>query len=385
MIFRRCALIALLLTSGAAAHAETWTTLNGQQFEAKFRGMWGKAAIFERSDGRRAAITLLNMNAESRIRLQKLTEEVDAKRMQRVEELQQAADAAAMAATAEPNADGTASTLPAVVEYQPMTDGMDLKATIAHLLDQSSSGHLRVYWDALPASYQRDIDQMRTDLTGKIPASQWDARIGLLTKVVRVLQEKQSLLMGSSMLASFPAPMKDSLRDGISPLVDQLATIMQQGQLSHEKVSQTELGALIAEVSPELAGPMRKLLEATRGKSPIAPNIERMQIEQTDDSHGTVQDPAADYNNTWSKVEQRWVSDKIADDWTNNLQAAGLQFESFFGEQANAQAAQIETVVDGLLAAQDQQAFDAVIFQVVLQMGPMMKQFGIAPGMPGGM
>ncbi|QDS88620.1 hypothetical protein EC9_28110 [Rosistilla ulvae] len=385
MITLRCALIGILVTSGLTAHAETWTTLNGQQFEATFRGMWGKAAIFERADGRRAAITLLNMNAESRIRLQKLSEEVDARRSQRVADLQQAADAAQMAAAAVPAAEGTATSLPPVVEYQPMADAMDLKSTISHLLDQSSSGHLRVYWDALPASYQRDIDQMRTDLTGKIPASQWDARIDLLAKVARVLQEKQSLLMGSSMLASFPAPMKDSVRDGLSPLVDQLATIMQQGQLSHEKVSQTELATLIAELSPELAGPMRKLLEATRGMSPVAPNIERMQIEQTDDSHGTVKDPAVDHNSTWTKVEQRWISDSVADDWTNNLQATGQQFESFFGEESNAKAAQIGTVVDGLLAAQDQQSFDAVIFQVVLQMGPMLKQFGVAPGMPGGL
>ncbi|QDV69486.1 hypothetical protein Poly24_32020 [Rosistilla carotiformis] len=384
MIFRRCALIALLVISGVTAQAETWTTLNGQQFDAVFRGMWGNAAIFERADGKRAAITLLNMQAESRIRLEKLNQEVEARRAQRVKALRQQATAAAVPDTTADVASGDAASLPAMVDYQPMSDAMDLKQTVTHLLNQSASGLIRAYWDALPASYQSDIDQLRSELTGKIPASTWDARIGLLNKLFLTLQQKEGLLMGSSMLASFPGPTKDSIRAGLSPLVDQMVAILERGQLSHASVASTEMASLLATVSPELSGPLRNLAEMSKALGGPVPNIDQMQIEQTDDEHGTVTDSAAGETSQWSRVETRWISDAISADWSSNLQATGGQIESFMGEGFDEKAMQLSTVLDGLMAAQDQQAFDAVIFQVVLQMGPMLKQFGVAPAMPGG-
>lgn len=384
MIIRIGFLIALLLTSGLTSFAETWTTLNGQNFDAQFRGMWGDAAIFERADGKRAAITLLNMNAESRIRLEKLNKEVEARRAERVEQLRNEATEAAMQLERGESVGGSSAALPAPVPYQPITDSMDLQATVAHLLEQTASGHLRIYWDALPPSYQQQTDQMRVDLTGKVPAEKWDSRIAVLEKIVRIVREKQTLLLNSSALATVPQPMKDSAVAAITPFVDQLATILGDNRFSHASISTTPIGDLIAAISTEVSGPLRKMLEASEGQSKQLPTIDRMEIQQTDDSHGTVKELDSGDSSTWSRIEQRWVSDAATGDWQQKLAAANGQLQQVFGPAGDATVAQFTPVLDGLLAASDQAAFDAVVFQIIAQLAPMMQQMGGAPGAPGG-
>ncbi|MEZ6086838.1 MAG: hypothetical protein R3C05_02150 [Pirellulaceae bacterium] len=390
-------LVLLVATTSLPVVAETWTTLNGVSFDAEFRGMWGEAAIFQRADGKRAAIALANMRAESRLRIQALDKEVAAKRKERVDQLKQQAaiaDAPEIPGMGGPLAGaglnpaallgGGGGTLPAVVEYEPITDGMDLETTVKHLIRQTASGHVRIFWDSLPASHQSDLDRVRSEVTSSISADQWNTRIGMLDKLTRLINEKQDMLLGLSMLQGMPAEVKDQIKSGLEPIGQFLAALNANNRLSHEVFSTTPLGTTIADVSTDVHGLLRTLFESSDSGSPV-PDPDAIAVDQSSPMEGLVTVPGAPEPMKWKQVEGRWITEANADQWQDQLQTFRTEMEALFAEDTNEKVEQFTKVLDDLLAASDQQAFEAIIFRVMLQFGPQLQPMGgAAPALPSG-
>lgn len=368
-------LITLLLGGSATVSAENWTTLNGTNFEAKFLGMWGQAAIFRRADGKRAAIPMNGLNAESRIAIGKLNKEVMEKRAKRISQLkeQKAASIAMKAAEG-----GAPVELPPVVAYEPMSDVMTLEETVQHMINQSASGHIRTYWDTLPENYQTDMEGIRGYLTSKVPAEKWDMHIDVASKFSQVLNEKKDLILGLPLFAALPPPMAEPIKNAVPSLGTLVSAFADKNFLSHDALSKMELSQIIEAKSTEMNGSLRAMMES--GSMPAnVPPLDAIEISMDGDDRGTVAVPNAPPQ-TWLLVEGRWVPESMAGDWDGKLEKMRESIDKL-AESDSTTIDMIMPLLDQLLAAQDQQTFSSTIQGAMTQLMPLMQSM---PGFSGG-
>ncbi len=153
----------------AASTADEWTNLRGtSSVFAKLIGVWNGRALLKLEDGRQVSVKLDDLNADSRIRAQNQQAEIDQSMRARVSELDKLATAAAAPMPA---------TLPAISptpKYIPPAEGEDLRTTLQEIQTQAQAGHLRVYYDTLPKSYQAKADELFKLALTKLDADSYE-------------------------------------------------------------------------------------------------------------------------------------------------------------------------------------------------------------------
>lgn len=187
---QRCTLLgALIFAHPAAVSAEEWTNLRGTvTIEANLLGIWNGRALLRRSDGRQVAVKLEELNADSRIRAQDMQEEIDKTLEERIKELDLIAAEAAAAAPAELPKPRPAPS------YVPPKDDDDLLGALEHRQAQAMAGHLRVYYDVLPASQQAQAETLFKTALKKVNAAQYEQFRTTMHRLCEVLITTQKWL-----------------------------------------------------------------------------------------------------------------------------------------------------------------------------------------------
>tara|TARA_R110002049_G_scaffold185580_3_gene353803 strand:- start:27298 stop:28530 length:1233 start_codon:yes stop_codon:yes gene_type:complete len=145
---------AVALFAATPTQAETWTSLRGtRSIEAEMVGLWGDQLVLALQDGRRVTVALNDLRAESRIKAQRLASSSDASRLARINELRSRADVAAA-----PAPDPLPQPPPAAPYVRP--DQADVAAQFQAVDAQVRAGHAIAIFDAMPASYQAQLDEL---------------------------------------------------------------------------------------------------------------------------------------------------------------------------------------------------------------------------------
>ena len=73
--------------------------------------------------------------------------------------------------------------------------------TVKFVAEKIATGHPEVIWEALPPTYQNDINDLTHIFATKVDAEVWDKSLGVLRNTTIVLQDKKDLFLGSQMFA----------------------------------------------------------------------------------------------------------------------------------------------------------------------------------------
>lgn len=237
-----------------------------------------------------------------------------------------------------------------------------------------ADGRPQVVWDALPASYQRDVEGLVHEAAAGTDHELWTRSFTVLQKLTRVLREKKEFILGHPLVAAQlgDAPDAEKGWDSMVAALDALAgsELSDPGQTEALDVrrflagtgSRMMRGLLEAgeQVPQELLGGG---VETLRGTTATVLSREsetaRLRIE-------TPGEPPSEER--WIRVEGKWIPQEWTEDWDSRLaevrgglgrMSAGMDPQD--RQQALLRLTMVEGVLDQLLAAKTAEEFNATL------------------------
>ena len=396
------AFVATLLAVPQFSAAEQWTNLNGTaSIDAKFLGLWNDSVVLLKSDGKRLVIGMDKLNAESRLQAEALAEKREELRQRRLAELEQSGSELT-----------SATTSPAAPYQGVASPGSDLQTSLLQLSRQSDAGHvLRGLWDSLPASYQRDLDELVKAYAGKLDEDDLAGAQRLINQFARMLAKQKSYVFGYPRLGAMADPKTiGQIREAYDPVVGILAELGDQKLLSVESLKSRPLSEIIETKDESLAPHIARLNElAIKAQGEAAGPINMTPVQalaeltpndfQMDGSdRGTVSIPGPGGQRqatTFVRVEGRWIPEEMANGWSEWMTQARANLDSMQTLEFDTQpiALVVGPVLSNLEFAASQEEFNAIIDQILdnvvgqfMPAGPMnggQMAGGGAPAGPG--
>jgi len=353
-----CSLAILLAVGAAPAAAEVWKDSAGKfEVEAEFLGIRGTDVYLKKPNGVTIKVALARLSAESQQLARQLA--------------QPAAPAVPAAPAAADTPDAAARALQASVE----------------------AGNLRAVWDALPASYQSDVNEVIHTFATNMDVDVWRSGTAIFKKAVRVLKEKKEFILKQPALAASPVD-TTAMTENWEPIVGVLETLAGSELTELEKLKTLDVGVFLDSTGKRIAEQLAALAKAADDKKlalnefpgvpveamPLA-NIGNAKFStvkiEGDTATLRIENEGQTEEEEVVRVEGKWLPKKMVDQWSEQMQAAKKTLTTEMPEnlKKNKMAAMMPMqmiigVLDNLLAAKTQQEFDQVIQQVMQMFGP---------------
>jgi len=261
-------------------------------------------------------------------------------------------------------------------------------AAMLKVAQDLSAGHPEVAWEALPPSYREDIESLLHTAAAKMDPEVWSASFQTLDKLGRVLSEKREFILANPMLASQreQLPKIEMALDGTAALI---ATFSRSSLADLEQLGQLDVEEFLATTGAELLSNLRELPAAEDTESWAASLEDLAQTKVTvvsrEGDRATLRIEVPDEEpreETWLRVEQRWVPEEVATSWKDEigkirerLENAGTALSPEQKQAVLMQLGMVDGVLDRLLATQTAEEFNQQVSGILgLVMGAMMSR-----------
>ncbi|MCA9527678.1 MAG: hypothetical protein KC549_15425 [Myxococcales bacterium] len=264
---------------------------------------------------------------------------------------------------------------------------MTADAAIMAVMAGAAKGDPTAIWNFLPASYQKDVNDMVHDFGAKVDAELWDKGFAVLGKAIGVFKNKKDFILKSPMFAQamqnpmLPPGAIDKNWDAVVGMLDTVAN----SELSKAANLKTlDVGAFAAGTGKKVMGQGLALAKAM-GQDPTAVlSAFKAELVKTEGDKATVKLSAPGggegKEEQFVKVDGKWIPADMQASWSREMGQAKAQMAAIPGEMAQAKQmampmlGMVEGTLDKLAGAADQAAFDGVL------MGAMAAMGGGAPG-----
>jgi len=368
---RAILLTAVFLTCGpfiSAGFAETWVDLTGNfRIEAEFIGVEGKEVALKKPDGSVIRVPIAKLNAES---------------VAQAKRLYLAAEAGGNMAPAggADNAPATGNTGSSLGENPTIEQTLDVIKGLGTAPDPAMA------WDMMPGSYRGDVNEIAQLLAQSVDAPTWDAAIGMLNKFRSLLDEKEEFILNSSLVPGDAE--KQMLQQTLTVFEPMLREIL-ASDLTNQSAMKTFDGDRFFETQyPQLKARAMAVAEMMKTLSPDAwkqNNVDvSFEVVSVESDSATVNMTSAEgvEEQTYRRIENRWMLAKTADQWKERMGKARQQLESLQtpeGQQKLAQARQVLSmgafIFDPMLKASTQAEFDQAAAGLAAMASSMMPTF----------
>ncbi|MBW2133408.1 MAG: hypothetical protein JRG88_12920 [Deltaproteobacteria bacterium] len=232
----------------------------------------------------------------------------------------------------------------------------------------------RVLWDALPASYQKDMEDIVHELARKMDKDLWNKGFALADKAVLVLKRKKALLLASNMLSNAPVT-TGQLSDNWDAVVG-IAEVIAKSELADlEKLKQLDIRAFLSGTGAEFMKRLDAL--SSPGKKEKAALVSRQlksvktTVLQTDKDTARLKIEIPDevsWEIAFVRVEGKWIPKPVADQWktgVDRVKKSIAEWSTHFMAEEKRRFLGIMTSIDGildqLLAAKSPQALESAL------------------------
>jgi hypothetical protein len=356
------------------AYGEEWTSLRGNStVSAKLIGIWNDRALLRLDDGRQISVKLDDLNANSRIQAQNQQEGIDRVLQERVKEL------SAIATEASAPAPSTLRAPSPPPAYAPPQDGADLMTELNHLQQQAMSGHLRIYYDSLPKTFQTQADDLVKTLMTKVDPNAWNSYRSASHRLAEIVVTRQRWLMSHPRIQ----PLDDSSKQSFVTFASMIRQVATEDVLSYDKVTASPLNELLVKLD-DVTAPY--LAELIRDNSIIASVLfPPYQAESGEGGKmvakivvpvlGTIQSVPM------TQIDGRWIEGENAED----AQAKWKQYKQMLESLPNGSLrirGDVDEIIqvlsqhlDSLERATTVNAFHAAIDEMMLKLAPAINRW----------
>ncbi|MEE8584676.1 MAG: hypothetical protein V3T83_07480 [Acidobacteriota bacterium] len=246
-----------------------------------------------------------------------------------------------------------------------------------------AANHPEVMWQALPASYQSDINGLVRDFADQMDPEVWNRSFGVFSKAAQVLSEKKEFILANPMVAQqlVQKPEIEQNWDGIVDLLNiiaasQIATLDQLRDLNIEAFLADTVGELMAQA---------EVLAALSSENPLEKldKLQKLTVDliSNDGSEAVLEigDEGEEPRRVeFMQVEGKWIPREMAQEWPMAVEHARSQLVEVSNEELlqNKEAilgslTMTEGALDGMLAAQDINQFNMALQSLI---GAVMMQ-----------
>jgi hypothetical protein len=245
---------------------------------------------------------------------------------------------------------------------------------VRQVLSGLADGRPEVLWYALPASYQQDINDLVHEAAERTDPELWNRSFGVLGKVSRVLHEKQEFILDHPMIASQVADRKEADRNW-KAVVGMFDTIVKSDLADVDTVKNMDVGVFLATTGGTFMGQLEKAASMTEDNAwaEFTSKMRSMQIEVVSaegDSATLRMQPEGEQavEQHFTRVEGKWILADMAAEWDDTIANARESLVNATGQQDAAtqqmalmQLGMVESALDGILAADTGEEFNASI------------------------
>ena len=257
--------------------------------------------------------------------------------------------------------------------------------TIKAVATQLADSHPEILWEALPASYRADINELTATFAQKMDPQLYDRTMAVMNRAVQVLQEKKEIILQSETMAMTPGDAEEKAQAVGSALAmaqtfldSEITTLQGLGAVNWENFLATTGASLMQQVSA---------FQMEEGTNPMD-ELRALQVETLESSAETakVRITAGDEEPEeveMVRVEERWVPAEMAEEWPDMMANARQKLEEMTPEnmqQVKGQALMGLAMAEGLI---EQVAAVDSVEQFDEQIGPMIQ--GMLGSMAGAM
>lgn len=269
-------------------------------------------------------------------------------------------------------------------------------AAIQTVITEFAEGNGGIIWQAMPATYQTDLNGLVQLAGTKLDAEVYDKSFATIGRLAAVVEKQQAFILGCSFLEGRTAEEMAQLEAALPSVVGIVNTLTSSELASTAGLASFDGQAFFDTTVSKFASYSDELAKLAGEESMLSDYANTVvSIVEADDSSATLlttitgQEPV---EQDFTKVEGRWVPAEMASEWAANIAEATANIEATTGEEMAAQKPQIMgvlTMLDGVLsqieAAETQEQFDqslqGAMMPLIMMMGQGMGGMG-APAAP---
>lgn len=363
--------------------AETWSDATGKfKIEAKFLGVQQGQVALEKSDGSRIQVPFAKLSAESQALARQKYAEMKAG----------GANAPANAA----GATGVAS------NGSKLSANPSAEETVEVLTAAMADIDMDTLWDMFPKRYQADIDELIQTAAKNIQPQVWNGFAGVLKKVSQLASTKRDFILNNSTVSGFVPNTPETIAnwDATAKLLNAVAS---SSLTDNRKMQNFSMAGFLKTDGPKIKAAAQEISQlaakgADNGVGGPAPALNgsppSFQLISASDHTAEVEvtQNGTTHNETFVKVDNRWVPKEMADEWDEKMSEARQELAKLSTPegQQNMQGVMmflpmVTTPLDQMLAASSQSEFDQIVDPLVQQFGMMIPMMmGGGPGGPPG-
>ena len=228
----------------------------------------------------------------------------------------------------------------------------------------------QVIWQALPASYQNDVSGVVREFAGQMQDSLWDQTFGTLAKLTRVLDEKRQFVLEHPLVAErlSQSPNAEATYDAVVTL---LKTLLTSDISNLERLSDFDGERFLATTGSQVMAQMGDLVALAPDSKETLDEISSLHVAlsrtEGDRAWIMVEQPGEETREVeMVLVEGKWLRAEMAEAWDSGIASAREQlrqvaFDPAATAQAGAMLAMVDGALEGLLAAQTSEEFQATL------------------------
>ncbi len=267
-------------------------------------------------------------------------------------------------------------------------------AALKAVMDGLADYKLEVVWDALPGSYQGDVQGLVSGFADKMDAELWTKSFSVLKKLVLVLQTKKQFILNFPMLAQMPPNKKQILADNWDGIVQLASTVVNSDVSDLQKLRAIDIRTFLATTGSSIMRQAVALGQAANPQDDPAGKVASLRqatvtvvrTEGPDRAVLRMQVPnETAEEKVFVKVEGKWLPENMVMGWQAGILQAKQKLAAIEQQKiaaAKAQVMPILTMIEGsldqLAAANTPEQFNAL----AMGLGGML--MGMAGQMQGG-
>lgn len=260
-------------------------------------------------------------------------------------------------------------------------------AAVRRVIQGLENNQAQVLWQALPASYQKDISDLIHEGAAKTDAQTWNAAFRVLGKLVRTLDEKSDFILQHPMVAGqLAAAQVQSVDSGYLAAVKMLGTLVNSEISQLDTLQRLDVEKFMAGTVSQIMSQADALAASIPGGQEGLENLRSSQVSlvSSDGDRAVVKIEDAEGAETRDmvRVEGKWVPAELAENWDARIAEVrdGIAGGALQDPAQNEQVLKIldtaEGALDQLLAANTAEDFNLAVGNLI---GMMTAQFMSAP------
>jgi len=391
------ALASLAILSGSAIAQEKylqWADNTGRfKVDAQFVRIEGEQLVLKKLDGKEIKIPFERLSPES-LELAKSKGGLSSPKPSSPKNPSTPSNAVP---TASPGTSDPGAGHP-VTKFQ---DNMDPKEFIDLIYGQTTKDNYIVMWDAMPASKQKQLEELMVAFANKVDSRSFDMLRKTRTSIIDILRKQQKFILNSSVL-QIPSDMVSQVEPSYPGLIDFADNLVSKDLFDGKRMQKGDMRGLLDGYTTKLSKSAEKVILGLPKDNPIRSQYEQAKsltqagpnyrVDKTSSTTATLsmdQTPGAPPPPPINLVlsEGRWLPEDLVNNWDATMAQAKAGIDSMKPEQIQQGLATVLLIanapLNNLKNAKSQAEFDKVLEELSALVPPGMGAPGLGGGPPG--